>query len=216
MNKYLIITVLLFCTSVKAQWYVFKFKKTAAQKEGAIKFQKDQDGKIIFYEVVTVDSVPRDTLWKNARVWIRSILNDKSDKVTDEQYLYGTLDAKTSFMVYTSSIISKTPHGRIFYDVNLEVRDKKYRYTFSNFIFQPYKQDRKDLKYYPIPKNFKPLEDERYGGYQQAWDEHRYEVKRRVESQIAYLKREIVKKNMPKSTHIDSTYIKPVIKSKDW
>jgi hypothetical protein len=210
----LVIALFLVSFSGNAQWYVLKFKKTKSQLNGPIKFQKDQDGKIIFYEVVQVDTVPRDTLWKNAKLWMRSIINEKGDKIVDEQYLYGTIEANVSFMVYTSSMISKIPHGRFFYDVSIDIKDKKYRYTFTNFRFQYYKQERKDMKYYPIHNKFKGLEVEKFGGYQTAWDDHRWEVKRRVNSQIANLKRVIVLSN--KVIALDTTSMKPVIKTKDW
>lgn len=218
MKKIRIVICILFCVvfASNAQWYALKFKKTKAQLYGPIKFQKDQDGKIIFYEVVTVDSVARDTLWKNAKVWIKSILNEKGDKITDEQYMYGTMEASSSFMVYVASMISKMPHGKIFYDVSIDVKEKKYRYAFTNFRFQYYKQDRKDLKYHPVPNKFKALEEEKFGGHQMAWDSHKYELKRRIEGQIAYLKREIIKINKPRSAILDSMYIKPVIKTKEW
>lgn len=209
-----VIFILTFNSISNGQWYAFKFKKSKAQQFGQIKFQKDQDGKIIFYEVVAVDTVPRDTLWKNARIWMKSILNEKGDKITDEQYLYGTIEANTSFMVYVSSMISKIPHGKIYYDVSLDVKDKKYRYTFTNFRFQYYKQDRKDLKYYPVHNQFKALEAEKFGGYQNAWDDHKYELKRRIDSQIANLKRTIVLSYKPSA--LDTSIAKPVIRSKDW
>jgi len=209
-----LVLMLIFNLNSNGQWYAFKFKKSKAQQFGQIKFQKDQDGKIIFYEEVKADTVSRDTLWKNARIWIKSILNEKGDKITDEQYLYGTIEASTSFMVHTSSMISKIPHGKIYYDVSIDVKDQKYRYTFSNFRFQYYKQDRKDLKYYPVHNQFKALEVEKFGGYQNAWNDHKYELKRRIESQIANLKRTIILSYKP--ILLDTNASKPVIRSKDW
>lgn len=210
--------MLTFCVSLSsnAQWYALKFKKTKAQLNGPTIFQKDENGKIIFYEVVAADSIPRDTLWKNAKIWMKSILNEKGDKITDEQYMYGTLEANTSFMVYVASMISKMPHGKIFYDVSLDVKENKYRYSFTNFRFQYYKQDRKDLKYHPVPNKYKALEVQKFGGHQMAWESHKYEVKRRIEGQISYLKKEIIKINKPKTAILDSFYIKPVIKTKEW
>ena len=183
------------------------------KKPEKVPFPKDENGKIIFYEVVSTDTVPRDTLWKNAKVWIYGILNDKADKILLEDYLAGSLEAQTSFMVYTPSLISKMPHGVISYKVSIDIKDKKYRYTFTDFVFQYYKQD-KNLKYVPVKGSIKPLEKEKYPGYQAAWDLHKQTVKKRIEGQIAYLKAEIVKQN--KAPIPENNTEKPVIKTKDW
>ncbi|MDX2188888.1 MAG: DUF4468 domain-containing protein [Bacteroidota bacterium] len=203
---------LIFGTNSQAQWY--SLRKSKPEQKQKVTFQKDQEGKIIFYEIVTVDTVSRDTLWKNARVWLRSLLTEKGDKVTSEEFMFGTLEASTSFNVFIPSVISKIPHGKISYDVILEIKDKKYRYTFTNFKFYKYKQNRQ-LKY-DLTKEMKPLEDEKYFGSQGVWNSHRAELKRRVEGQILQLKKQIVVKNRPIVVIQDSALNKPIIRTKDW
>lgn len=185
------------------------------KKAEEIKFQKDENGKIVFYEVVTTDTVPRDTLWKNAMIWTKSILNEKTDKITFENQLYGTIEAETGFMLYIPSLISKMPHGRLTYKVTLDIKDRKYRYTFSDFVFQYYKQDRRDFTYKPVKGSLRPLEKQKYPGYQSAWNHHKVTVKEHIEGQIATLKAEMVKMNKERpDSQTDSD--KPVKRTKDW
>jgi hypothetical protein len=211
-TKSIFFLVLFIVFKSNAQFYVFK-KNKPGQKI-ITQFSKDQDGKIIFYEVVTVDTVPRDTLWKNARKWMYNLVNEKDDKINIDEYLSGSLECQTSYMVYISSIISKMPHGKISYNISVDIKDRKYRYTFSNFSFQFYKQDRKDFKYYPVKGSIKPLEKEKYPGYQSAWNGHRADLKKRIEGQIQYLKQEIVKKSKP--ILLDTAKQKTIIKTKEW
>lgn len=199
---------LLFASLCQAQLSVsFKKKKTET-----IKFQKNENGKIIFYEVVAADSIPRDTLWKNAMIWVKNALSEKSDKITFENQLYGTIEAETSMMLYVPSIITKMPHGKLTYKIILDIKDRKYRYTFTDFIFQYYQQDRKDFKYKPVKGSYRPLEKEKYPGYQTAWNNHKYTVKDHVDGQIANLKTEIIKFTKLESATIE----KPIIKTKEW
>lgn len=198
-----------------AQWYALKKKKY----ESNIKFDKDENGKIIFYGVVSGDTVPaRDTLWLLAQSWIRTILNEKGDKVTFEEMLSGTIEAQVSYLAYVESIISKIPHGKISYKVSIDIKNKKYRYTFTEFEFQEYKQNRQDFKYYPVNGKPTPLEKERMFGYQGAWDSHRYNMKKKMEAQILNLKtqmKRVIKK--PEAPKTDSSKKENVIiKTKDW
>lgn len=212
-----VLTLFFFVTNYycNAQWYALKKKKY----ESNIKFDKDENGKIIFYGVVSGDTVPaRDTLWLLAQSWIRTILNEKGDKVTYEEMLSGTIEAQVSYLAYIESIISKIPHGKISYKVSIDIKNKKYRYTFTDFEFQEYKQNRQDFKYYPINGKPTPLEKERMFGYQGAWDSHRYNLKKKMESQILNLKtqmkRVIKKPEIPKTDSTKKENI--IIKTKDW
>lgn len=185
------------------------FKK---ENKEILKFQKDETGKIIFYEVVNADSTSRDTLWKNGLMWVKNVLYDKNDKILFENQLYGTIEAETSLMLYVPSIITKMPHGRLTYKIILDIKDRKYRYTFTDFVFQYFQQDRKDLKYKPVKGSYRPLEKEKYPGYQTAWNNHKYTVKAHIEKQIANLKTEIIKVNTLPKVDVDL----PLIKTKEW
>ncbi len=202
-----LILFILIAVASQAQLSV-SFKK----KKAPVTFQKDENGKIIFYEVVSTDTVPRDTLWKNGLSWMKSITDGKTDKITFENQLYGTIEAEVGMMLYVPSLVTKMPHGRLTYKVSLDIKDKKYRYTFTDFVFQYYQQSRKDFKYKPVKGSYRPLEKEKYPGYQTAWYNHKITVKEHIDGQIANLKTEMVKINKPKPLVEE----KPVIKTKDW
>lgn len=184
------LTFLLSVQQINAQWYVFKKKNTAEKTV----FQKDENGKIIFYETVDIKEVSRDTLWENGLIWVKSLFTDKADKITFESKLHGSVEAELGFMVYIPSIISKIPHGKITYKLTLQVVKGAYSYTFTDFVFQYYRQDRQDLKYKPVKKSIRPLEKEKYPGYQDAWDNHRAYTKRLIEGQIKNLKEQMAKR----------------------
>lgn len=215
--KKIIILLILISINSHAQWYAFKKKNY----ESITNFKKDENGKIIFYGVIANDSLPsRDTLWQNAKVWLKSILNEKGDKITDEQYLYGTVEASVSYMVYIESMVSKYPHGKISYKVAIDVKEKKYRYTFSDFVFLEYQQDKKDMKYYPVAGRYKGMEIEKFGGHQGAWESHRFNLKKKIEAQELNLKAEIKKftKKVASNPIKSDSILKeePVIKTKNW
>lgn len=213
--KILIINFLIFITisSSNAQ-NLFTKKKNESKLDYT--FQRDENKKIVFYEIVNIDSVERKLLYENALIWAKSVLVDKSDKITFENELMGTIEAESGFMVYIPSIISHMPHGRITYKILIEIKDKKYRYYFSDFVFQLYQQDRRDFKYKPIKGNFKPLEKEKYMGSQSAWNSHKRTVKETISSQIENLKIQMTKKPFEASSIKEDSTNKPVIKSKDW
>jgi len=200
--------ILSFASLCQAQLSV-SFKK---QQSEPAKFARDENGKIVFYEVVSADSTVRDTLWKNGLMWVKNALNGKTDKITFENQLYGTIEAETSLMLYVPSIITKMPHGKLTYKIALDIKDRKYRFTFSDFVFQYYKQDRRDFTYKPVKGSIRPFEKEKYPGYQTAWNNHKYTVKSHVEAQIANLKTEMVNFNKPPIIDIET----PVIKTKEW
>lgn len=196
----------------KAQWYALKKKKF----DSNVVFDKDENGKIVFYGIISGDTVPaRDTLWALGQTWIKSMLNEKGDKITFEELLSGTIEAQVSYMAYVESIISKIPHGKISYKVGIDIKNKKYRYVFTDFEFTEYKQNRQDFKYYPINGKPTPMEKEKMFGFQGAWDSHRFFLKKKIQLQIENLKTQMTHKTYKlQTTQKDSS--KVIIKTKDW
>lgn len=214
MKKTFIFFVFFFITNhlCQAQWYALKKKKY----ETNIKFDKDENGKIIFYGVISGDTVPaRDTLWALSQTWIRTLLNEKGDKITFEEMLSGTIEAQVSYLVYIESVISKIPHGKISYKVGIDIKNKKYRYVFTDFEFQEYKQSRQDFKYYPLNGKPTPMDKEKMFGFQGVWDSHRFFMKKKIQSQILNLKKQM-KRVIYKPDTLRSDSAKIIIKTKDW
>jgi hypothetical protein len=210
-NFFLILFLNILICSQSSSQSIFYNKKYKQKTD----FQRDENNKIVFYEVVSLDSIEgidRKILYENALNWLRTVTIEKSDKITFENELMGIMEAETGFMVYIPSMITKIPHGKIFYKIQIEVKEKKYRYYFYDFVFQYYKQDRRDLKYKPVSKSIRPLEKEKYPGYQTAWNAHKVTLKERIEGQIEMLKNEIKVVNKKES----NSKPEKVIKKTDW
>ncbi len=68
----------------------------------------------------------------------------------------------------------------------MQVKDFKYRYQFTNFVFYPYNRDRYGK--FKINKwKSKPLEDPLYPGDQKKWDKHKASTNEKVNELIADL-----------------------------
>ena len=81
------------------------------------------------------------------------------------------LSGTNFFSVYQKGIVSKQIHGKIDYKVVLEIKNFKYRYTFSDFVFHYYKQDR-TYKMVPTGKT-KSLNEKKAAGWQKTWARHK-------------------------------------------
>ena len=161
-------------------------------------------GKICFEEIIKLDSISLKVIHVNAEAWIRQ--NFKSDKLTIKLIeKEGFLNSESRFKVYTKGIISKEIHGTIRFSIEITTKENKYRYRFTNFVFEYYKQNR-ELKYVPTGKQ-KPLEDNKFTGWEVPWMRYKKETNEKIIKYIASLKEAMVPKIV-----VD----KKVIKKEEW
>ena len=149
-------------------------------------FSQDKKGsdttqKVVFTEVVKVDSVNRFDLYLKAVKWVEK----QKFEVVEEDQLGGKIIAKNSFIVYTDKGVLAKPNGDFTHDVVIELKDGRYRYTFSNFIYRQYKQDR-NLKYVPV-KGQKPIEDGKAAGWKKQWGKNKIQVTNKINDYISSL-----------------------------
>jgi hypothetical protein len=184
----LVITTLFHLTTVFAQ----------------IDLPKDQNGKITYTDIVVDSSASAPQLYTQAKNWIYKHHQSTSKSIVLDS-ANGTLTAKGYYLVYNKGIVSKQVHGAIRYNVLIEVKDHKYRYTFTDFVFEYYHQNR-NYQYVPTGKE-KPLEDEKFPGFQKSWDSHKLENDRLIKNQIGSLKSAMKQaealKVTPKKTTVD-------------
>lgn len=145
--------------------------------------------KITYSNIVIVDSVPTTQLYKNAESWMSKNFKSATNYQTQFNLLEGFVKFSNSIMVYTKGMVSKEIHGRITYDVNVEIKEHKYRYSFTNFVFEYYKQNRQ-YKYEPTSR-LKPLEKPKYPGWQPVWNKHKIGINNLVLQHIASLKNDM-------------------------
>jgi hypothetical protein len=151
---------------------------------------RDENGKIVFEEIIKLDSMPASLLLKNAKAWIQKsyVQSEKSIKCDSN-----SVSAKGLFLVYTKGGISKEIHGAIRYNVTIQVKNNKYQYRFSDFVFEYYKINR-NYQYVPTGQE-KPLEVEKFTGWDPAWQNHKKETNNRILNHIQSLKSEMAKRS---------------------
>ena len=153
----------------------------------------DESGKIFFSEVVLADSFPKEKLFKNSLGWMNS-LNRPEEKF--EFSLKDSIQSSTNghfeFQVFTQGGMLRKMVGLITCTVSIDTKDNKYRYSFSDFVYHYYKEDR-NYKMVKTGKT-KPLEDTEAKGWQKLWDKHKQNTYIKINSLISALKKEIPKK----------------------
>jgi hypothetical protein len=155
-----------------------------------VNLPKGEDGKITFEEIVRVDSVPKAVLYKNAKEWVYRIYKQTEKSIRCDSNL---ISAKGHYLVYTRGGVSKEIHGAIRYDLTIDIKDNKYKYKFTNFVFEYYKQNR-NYQYVPTGKE-KPLEDEKFPAWEKPWENHKKEVNEKIPHIISTLKTDMRKKD---------------------
>ena len=117
----------------------------------------DEHGKYIYYKVIEQDKFDTDTLYARAQHFFKYVYPKTELKLTRADANAHTLAGAGLFTVSDKGSISKHDDGQVTYTLNLEIKDKKYRYWLTNFIFTPYYRDRYN-NYVPQPGMDMPIE----------------------------------------------------------
>ena len=123
-------------------------------------FPVNNIGKYEFSEVVELHGIDKETLFKNGQKFMKKVkvLKSKRKFYTEERESY-TISNRGSFYVYRLGSVKKGIGGAVEYDLTLEIKDGKYRYTLTNYIFNEYQKNRYG-KYEPLKGKYMPLEAE--------------------------------------------------------
>lgn len=149
---------------------------------------KNGAGTICFEEVIPADNLGKDVLYGNAMKYVSSIEKvGKGKKDIHVDYPEGIVSNKGSFYVYTNGLITPQIHGVITYNIRIELLEKSYKYTFTDFVFQYYQRNRYG-RYVPVSGKTKALEEEKFAGMQNIWQGHKKTTKEIIESQMQILK----------------------------
>ncbi len=149
---------------------------------------QDQHGKITFSEVVSVEHTSQELLYHHALGFVQRIVDNsknlkKKSIVKDEpQEVYIPL----AFTVYQEFPL-RSPHGVIKYDFKISLKDGRYRYLATNFVFHYLKRNRYG-KFMEVSGQSKPLEDPFFKGNQKLWDQHQQKVLEKIEKLTTTLK----------------------------
>lgn len=147
-----------------------------------------EDNKVVFYEVNAIDSLPKEILYQNAYNWM---ISQKFTSITDSLTSEGhKLTATSEFPVYAQGYLTKRQNGVITYTIQIEVKEKKYRYRFADFVFHYYRENR---NYQLVPTGkVKPLEEESASGWQKTWESNKRTTHTMISNLIVNLKKDIV------------------------
>ena len=136
-----------------------------------------------YKKVIKLEDVSINQLEERAQQWLKNTY--KNSNIVSKTDTVLTLKSEEKFLVYTKGMISKEIHGRIKYDIILSLSSKAYSYSFENFFFEYYKQNRQ-YEFVSTGK-LKSLKEEKFPGWQGAWNRYRRDTKLKVEKEILSL-----------------------------
>lgn len=142
----------------------------------------DNQGKVTFYEVVPADTLRATTLYAHAKHW----LHQYGYTLSTADSVAGRLVATQALPLYDRGYLTKKLHGKMRYQLTLEVKDGRYRAQFTDFVFDYYHEDR---AYHLVPTGkTKPLEEALAAGWQKLWQTHRHDTQLGISTLQAELK----------------------------
>lgn len=99
----------------------------------------DDRGKLIFYEVVDLNGIPRDSLIARASAFF-----SKSKKMLKIKSASGdsSIQAAGKLIINKTALVLSRPSGEILYNFYVETKEGKYRFWLTDFNFIPYQRDR--------------------------------------------------------------------------
>jgi len=129
--------------------------QTAAAQKDSLSF--DENDKYIYYQTVSQPGVSADTLYKRGLYFMKTAYpKGKLTGLTTDK-AQGVLTGKGSFLVSKKGFIATHEDGAINYTLRIEVKDSKYRYWFTDFVYIPYQRNRYNV-YEPVPGISIPME----------------------------------------------------------
>ena len=134
----------------------------------------DQLGKITYSEVIQAGDYDKDLLFANAQGYMNALV--KNSKNIKKKSL--VIDVENSevvlplhFTVYNEFPV-KSPHGTIHYNLTISVKDGRYRYLATDFVFHYLKRNRYG-KFVEQAGKSKPMESPFMKGNQKLWEQHK-------------------------------------------
>ena len=99
----------------------------------------DERGKLIYYEVVESAQTPKDSLISRARAFM-----DADKKRFKAVIVKGDtlLETAGKMLISKSALGMARPMGAVDYNFYAEVKEGKYRFWLTDFVFIPYMRDR--------------------------------------------------------------------------
>jgi hypothetical protein len=147
----------------------------------------NSSGKIEIANVVNMDSVKKGELFQRSVNFIADV-SDPNFKVmsVEKDSVNDRISAGYQIMIYVQSGVLRKLQGAVSYSLMLEVKDGKYRYTFTDLIYHYYGQNRNYVTVDTGKK--KKLEEMKASGWQKAWNECKATTASKIQKQIISIK----------------------------
>jgi len=129
---------------------------------GAVFAQKDslafdENNKYIYYQVVQQPGLAADTLFNRALYFFKTAYPKAALKLDAADKDKSTLTGSGSFLVSKKSLLTSHEDGSVTFTMRVDIKDGKYRYWLTDFVFNPYQRNRYNT-YEAIPGIYIPLE----------------------------------------------------------
>ena len=138
----------------------------------------DSSSKTIMYrEVVSQDGV-KDILYDRCAEWFRSYYVNPTSVFRIQDKVNGKIEGTGRFKLYSFlQDETRIDAGMINYDIKIELRDNKFRFTINNFQL-------KAASRYPLEKWLNKNDP----AYNPKWDEYLYQVDTTMKNLVVKLK----------------------------
>ncbi|GJM27659.1 MAG: hypothetical protein DHS20C17_02940 [Cyclobacteriaceae bacterium] len=152
----------------------------------------DDFGTITFSEVIQAEATSKEDLFNNAYNYLQSLVDNhkelKKDPLVNEDR--SEINLPLAFTVYRDFPVH-SPHGIIKYNLTVSVKEGRYRYLATNFVFHYLERNRYG-RFVEVKGKSKALEDPVYKGSQNLWDQHKQQTGEKVAVMVETLKAEMM------------------------
>jgi hypothetical protein len=148
------------------------------QNQSSPQLPVDPDSKLIMYrEVVSQEGNP-DVLYDRGASWFSSFYKSPTSVLRVQDKVNGKIEGTGRFQIYYfDEQGNKRDGGVIAYDIKLELKENKYRYTLVNFNL-------KAVSRFPLEKWLNKNDQ----AYNPMWDAYLFQVDTTVQSLVRNLK----------------------------
>jgi len=151
----------------------------------------NDQGQITYSQVVKVEEVGKELLFSNTYAFLESLVDEHKrlkkgpyvNEDSTEIYLPLAYTVYKDFPVHS-------PHGVIKYQFKVSIKEGRYRYIATNFVFHYLERNRYG-KFVEVKGKSKPLETQYFKGSQKLWDQHKLKTAEKVNTLAENLQAEI-------------------------
>ena len=97
-------------------------------------FPLNENGQIIFSEVVSAEGKTKDDLYNNSKMFFVNIYKETQDKIKQDKEASSVTDTQYSFMTIKAN--GSETKVKLFYTISIMSKDGKYKYEIKNIFIK--------------------------------------------------------------------------------